>query len=274
MADRPPPAPSLCLEAALGYQARGWPVVPLRPKTKRPLIAWEPLQHHCPSADTVRDWFSRWPKANIGIVTGTISGLVVLDIDPDHGGEESLTQLEADFGAVAQTLEVCTGGGGRHLYFAHPGEVMRNRASVRDGIDFRGDGGYIVAPPSIHPNGQPYRWVQGRAPDDRGPAALPAWLYRDTGSRTGRSLAEWRSLVRTGVPEGQRNATLASLTGHLLWHGVDADVVLELLLAWNQVRCRPPLDAAEVAQVVRNIHRLHVEEQAETEPAWPRGDRL
>ncbi len=80
------------------------------------------------------------------------------------------------------------------------------------------------------------------------------------GPRAGRSLTEWRALVREGVPEGTRNSTIASLTGHLLWHGVDPDVALELLLAWNRLRCRPPLDDDEVAGVVASIARLHRQE--------------
>lgn len=76
------------------------------------------------------------------------------------------------------------------------------------------------------------------------------------GPRVGRSLPEWRQLVREGVLEGERNSTIASLTGHLLWH-VDPEVALELMLAWNRMRCRPPLDDAEVAQVVASITRLH-----------------
>jgi hypothetical protein len=82
------------------------------------------------------------------------------------------------------------------------------------------------------------------------------------GPRIGRSLSDWRRLVREGVAEGRRNSTIASLTGHLLWHGVDPDVALELLLAWNRARCRPPLDDAEVAQVVASITRLHTAEGA------------
>jgi hypothetical protein len=151
-----------------------------------------------------------------------------------------------------------TGGGGRHLYFAHPGGLSRNRAGFAQGIDLRGDGGYIVAPPSIHPTGRPYTWAPGRAPDEITLAALPRWIIVPIrGPRNGRSLSDWRPLVREGVAEGQRNSTIASLTGHMLWHGVDPDVALELLLAWNRVRCRPPLDDAEVAQVVASIARLH-----------------
>jgi hypothetical protein len=245
-------------EAAKRYLARGWSVLPLRPRDKRPLIPWEYLQHERPSEGDIADWFRRWPDANIGIVTGEISNLIVLDVDPKHGGDATLERLERRFGALSATMEAVTGGGGRHLYFAHPGGLTRNRAGLAQGIDLRGDGGYIVAPPSIHPSGRPYVWTSGHAPDEITLAPLPRWIITPIrGPRIGRSLAEWRRLVREGVVEGQRNSTIASLTGHLLWHGVDPDVALELLLAWNRIRCRPPLDDAEVAQVVASIVRLH-----------------
>jgi hypothetical protein len=245
-------------EAAKRYLARGWSVLPLRPHDKRPLIPWEYLQHERPSEDDIADWFRRWPDANIGIVTGEISNLIVLDVDPKHGGDATLERLEKRFRPLSATVEAVTGGGGRHLYFAYPGGLTRNRAGLAQGIDLRGDGGYIVAPPSVHPSGCRYTWAPGRAPDAITLAPLPRWIITPIrGPRIGRSLSDWRRLVREGVVEGQRNSTIASLTGHLLWHGVDADVALQLLLAWNRVRCRPPLDDAEVAQVVASIVRLH-----------------
>jgi hypothetical protein len=243
--------------AAADFLARGWSVLPVRARDKRPLIAWEALQAARPSANDLNDWFQRWPDANIGIVTGEISNLVVVDIDPMHGGDHSIERLQQRFGPLPPTVESKTGGGGRHLYFAHPGNFCRNRAGLAQGIDLRGDGGYVVAPPSVHPNGQRYAWTRGHSPADISLAPLPRWLIGAGGVRVGRSLADWRRLVREGVTEGQRNSTLASLAGHLLWHGVDAAVTLELLLAWNHARCRPPLDDAEAAQVVQNIVRLH-----------------
>jgi hypothetical protein len=249
------------VETAHRYLARGWCVLPLRPRDKRPLIAWEPLQRTRPSAGEVTEWFSRWPDANIGIVTGEISNLVVLDIDPQHGGDASLARLERRYGPLPVTIEAATGGGGRHLYFAHPGGLTRNRTGLAQGIDLRGDGGYIVAPPSIHPSGHPYVWADDRSPEEAMLAALPRWILLPSGGvRARRTLSDWRQLVHEGVPEGQRNSTIASLAGHLLWHQIDPDVTLELLLAWNRMRCRPPLDDEEVAQVVANIVRLHFDE--------------
>ena len=102
---------------------------------------------------------------------------------------------------------------------------------------------------ALHPSsGKPYRWQQGRAPDEIALAPLPDWLLapRFGGSSQGRPLPYWRNLVHEGVSEGRRNWTIASFTGHLLWHGVDPDVTMELMLAWNRVRCRPPLEDEEV----------------------------
>ena len=251
------------IDTARRYLARGWSLLPLRSQDKRPLVAWEPLQSSHPSAEQVADWFGRWPDANIGIVTGEISNLIVLDIDPKHGGDASLDRLERQFGQLPATIEVTTGGGGHHFYFAHPGGLIRSRTGLAQGVDLRGDGGYIVAPPSIHPSGYPYLWAVGHSPEDVALAALPRWILLESGGiRVRRTPSDWRRLAREGVPEGQRNSSIAALTGHLLRHQVDPEVVLELLLSWNRMRCRPPLQDAEVAQVVSNIVRLHFNENS------------
>jgi len=162
--------------AALRYLARGWSVIPALEKAKRPAIPWKRYQQSRVSEKTLRSWFRRSPGYNVSIVTGALSGLIVLDVDPRHGGEESLKALEREHGALPKTVESITGGGGRHIYFAHPGGTVHNRAHIAPGIDLRGDGGCIVAPPSVHPSGKRYRWKSGHAPGDVEPAPLPGWL--------------------------------------------------------------------------------------------------
>lgn len=255
--------------AAQAYAARGWSVIPIEPRAKRPLVAWAEFQQRHATRDEIDAWFRHWPHANIGIVTGHVSGLVVIDLDARHGGFESLAALETEFGRLPDTVTALTGGRGRHLYYDHPREALRNRAGIRPGIDLRAEGGCVVAPPSVHPSGRRYRWAEALAPGDIPLAVLPAWfidLLRHP-LRSGRSLGHWRALVHEGVDEGERNSTLASLTGHLLWRGVDPDVALELLLGWNRLRCRPPLPDDEVARVVQSIARLHARERSAEQEA-------
>lgn len=247
-------------QAAIGYLHRGWSVIPLRPRSKLPIIPWEEFQHRRATEAEIGVWSRRWPLANIGIVTGAISGLAVLDIDPRHGGEDSLRQLETANTRLPATVEAETGGGGHHFYFTLPGPHIRNRAALAAGIDLRAEGGMVVAPPSRHPSGRPYRWLPGRDPASVTPAGLPEWLTRlalGGDEPRGHLPAYWRDLIRTGVKEGARNTTIASIAGHLLWHGVDPDVVTELLLSWNRVRCQPPLVDEEVLRVAQSIIRLH-----------------
>ncbi|MEW6327661.1 MAG: bifunctional DNA primase/polymerase [Thermodesulfobacteriota bacterium] len=252
--------PKTAEEFALYYLSRGWSVIPIHPQDKRPAVLWLEYQYRRASEDEVRGWFHQWRDANVAIVTGSISGLIVLDVDPKHGGDASLAGMEEVHGPLPRTIEAVTGGSGRHVYFAHPGGIIRNKVGLAAGIDLRGDGGCVVAPPSLHPSGQRYVWATSHEPDSTPLASIPDWLLSEIkaeGRAVGHPLGYWRRLVKEGVPEGERNNTIASLAGHLLWHGVDPDVVLELLLCWNVVRCRPPLPDEEVVRTVESITRLH-----------------
>lgn len=128
------------------------------------------------SADraTIERWWKRWPDANVAIVTGAGSGLVVLDVDGYHGGDDTLAELVDEHGPLPSTLQVVTGGDGMHYFFAHPGEEIRNTAGRKlgQGLDVRGDGGYVVAAPSLHASGKRYEWVDV----DVAPAPMPAWM--------------------------------------------------------------------------------------------------
>lgn len=244
--------------AARSYLTRGWSVIPIVPREKRPLVKWEDYQRRQASDGELDRWFTRWPDANVGIVTGAVSGLVVLDVDPGHGGTASLAALETEHGTLPATVSARTGGGGRHYYFRHPGRTTGNRTGLAPGLDLRGDGGMVVAPPSMHGSGRRYQWVTGKTPDTMPLAPVPVWLLQviaKAEAHPGHGLAHWRSLVRDGIGEGRRNATIASLAGHLLWHGVDLEVTRQLLLAWNAARCSPPLDDDEVSRTVDSIKR-------------------
>jgi hypothetical protein len=253
-------------QAARAYLTLGWSVVIVQPRGKRPAVRWQEFQQHLPSEEQLRAWLRRRPDANLAIVTGAVSGLVVLDVDPRHGGIASLSRWERKHGELPDTVEAQTGGGGRHLYFAHPGGELRNRVGLAPGLDLRGDGGVIVAPPSVHPSGGRYRWLPGHAPEEERPAPLPGWLLeiaRGEAPGSNSTNPGWRRRVSDTVPEGRRNEAVASFTGHLLWHGIDPDVARELLLCWNRAHCRPPLPDDEVTRTVESIMRTHLRHHGE-----------
>lgn len=173
------------IQTALSYAARGWAVFPLQPRDKRPAGSllpqvcdlkdrkqhgtWEPFQTQLPLTSEVEAWWTRRPQANIGIATGEVSGFIVIDIDDEEGREE-WAELVAMYGDVL-TLTSATGGGGLHLLFAWPGAPIGNRSPFQN-IHVRGDGGYIVAPPSVHPSGEAYKWCDESVPI----APIPIWL--------------------------------------------------------------------------------------------------
>ena len=162
------------LEHALCYASRGWPVFPCRRRGKEPLV---PGGFKAATTDpaTIRSWWRRYAQPNIGMPTGRASGVVVLDIDPRHGGDESLLGLPP----LPETVECLTGGGGRHIYFAWPGfEVRCANNAIGLGLDLKADGGYVLLPPSVHPSGRRYEWELSSQPDDTPIAPTPDWLLQ------------------------------------------------------------------------------------------------
>lgn len=263
---------SAMLEAALGYAARGWRVVPLhtpgldgrcscsRPgcasNGKHPRTARGLLDATCDGA-TIRQWWLAWPDANIGIVTGEASGLLALDIDPRHDGDSSLHALAAAHGMLPDTVESLTGSGGRHILFQHPGGKLGNSAGrLGVGLDTRGDGGYIVAPPSLHASGRRYEWEASSEPEFARLQPLPAWMLailrpperaappagQVSPSSAMRRARAWLA-KRPGAVEGQGGdahtfATAANLVNDF---GLDEDAAWALLCEWNET-CEPPWD--------------------------------
>ncbi len=176
--------------AALAARARGWSVVPMHTIVascctcgnpscpspgKHPRLAWEEYARDRAGAHEIEGWWRRWPQANLGVITGVASGLVVLDVDPRHGGSDALAELEAINGLLSRTVESLTGGGGQHLYFRHPGRRVPSKPAAL-GLDVKGDGGIVIAPPSLHVTGRHYVWESGCAPGEIGVAEMPSWL--------------------------------------------------------------------------------------------------
>lgn len=166
-------------EAAHGYVDRfGFAVFPIAHQTKRPIVAGG-FKAATKDHTQITSWWSKNPRSGIGIATGAVSGIVVLDQDPRNGGEESYLDLRSKFGTWGDAPMVLTGSGGTHEYFRHPrdGEVpCRTHVGGFQGIDIKGDGGYIVAPPSVHPNGKPYVWDVMFGLEDVVISDAPDWL--------------------------------------------------------------------------------------------------
>jgi DNA-binding MarR family transcriptional regulator len=251
------------LEAAVEYAGRGLPVFPCRGK--------EPLTAHgfhdaSMDIDAVVTWWQRWPQANIGIPTGAPSGLDVLDVDPRHGGLQSLEAFERKHGRLPKGPQVLTGGGGQHRYFRHLTGLRSGNGKLGDGLDVRAEGGYVIAPPSGHESGNPYRWLR---PLD---VELPAWpdvLADAVQRRNGPA-----PTVDDIIPEGKRRQAMLHVAGKLKRSGLTGDEILPTLRKLNE-RCRPPLDEAELESVAlktTNIEPEHLGRPAYEGPAHKLGD--
>lgn len=243
------------------------PTTGLRISGKHPIAALAPRGVKDATRDpaVVQRWFAK-RTINIGIATGILSNIVVMDVDDHHGGDASLQKLEQRHGRLPPTWRFLTGGGGDHILFRHPGRRVPNSVGgIGRGIDVRGDGGYIVAPPSQHISGRPYAISVDHHPDDMPLAGAPAWLLEmlratiKNAKAAAKPASHWRQMVAAGAAEGARNQTIASVAGHLLRNCIDPSVALDLLRAWNQMRCNPPLEDEELVNTVRSIAKREIE---------------
>jgi putative DNA primase/helicase len=206
----------------------------------------------------IRQWWAQYPSANIATPT---SWAIVLDIDPRHGGDATLITLEQQHGALPDTATVFTGGGGRHLYFARPAVLIRNSAGkIGPGVDVRGEGGYVLLPPSAHVSGGTYRDDVDRPLFETPLAPMPAWLVAlataiapTNGQASHRTSDEWAAKL-VGAPEGQRRAVALEIAGHLLGKGIGSREAEEILIMFA-ARCQPPFPELEVREIVRDLMR-------------------
>ncbi|MFN7130778.1 MAG: VapE domain-containing protein, partial [Myxococcales bacterium] len=211
--------------------------------------------------DQIFRWWAERPTANVGIVTGAESGLVVLDVDPKSGGDVTLAELEIQHGRLPDTVEAVTGSRGRHILFRHPGVPVKSSvADLGPGLDTRADGGYIVAAPSMHASGNTYEWEASGEPGLVELAELPTWVLAALAPKQAapapagtvspesalRRARAWLS-VRDPAVEGQGGDRHTFLTAANLVNdfGLAADEAWSLLLDWN-ARCVPPWSEREL----------------------------
>ncbi len=240
--------------------ARGWRLFPVKPLKKEPFITDWPNQATNDEA-RLQSWLKRFPNCNWAVATGQASGVFALDVDGEEG-LESLAAYEAQDCKLPQTLTTRTGRG-RHLWLGWPldGVVVRNSAGkLAPGLDVRGEGGYVVVPPSVHPSGALYDFADEQVPV----AVAPDWLLERIAQS---STAPYphdgiaAQLQGNAIPEGQRNDVLTSLAGSMRRKNMTLSAINAALLAENSQRCNPPLPEAEVTEIAESVSRY--------EPASP-----
>lgn len=264
LGDLPEPM-SLC-DFALYYAANGLAILPIfeplpnglcacgKPGCndvgKHPRIAGG-VNSATTDLDLIREWWAKWPNANLAVATGARSGVVVIDVDPARGGLEGLDALMAEAGPIPDSAVVHTGGDGLHYFLRVPDRPVKSRNNFRSGIDIRGDGGYVVVPPSLHRSGSRYEWVSPMItlPPIPGPlldllAPLPLPEVRP--DSTSQNL-ESTSSVLGGVPQGQRDDALFRYACRLRGKNLSYDEAKRLVLE-AAASCTPPFPVVDAVK--------------------------
>ena len=233
--------------AALKYQRRGLAIIPIG-ANKRPLFSWKKYTTKIPTRKQIKAWWIKYPYANIGIITGKISNLTVVDIEA--GG---------NIDAYPDTLVCQTGGGGYHFYYRYT-EQLKNKVRIKELTDIRNDSGYVVAPPSVHQSGKRYKWYIRKKI-----APFPSHLFYEKSIEEAKS-TEWDDIL-DGVKAGERNATAAKVCGlfltkspYSLWEKIAWPAVKN----WNQQN-QPPLSENELREVYQSISGRISYHQTDTE---------
>jgi replicative DNA helicase len=254
----------------------------LRDFCKAPLLPhWKVYQKRLPSPEEVTEWFTQYPKANIAIITGKVSGVVVFDVDAAKGieyGEKN--------GGFPVTARVKTGKG-YHYYMKHPGDdPIKNRVNPDLTIDIRADGGYVVAPPSTHGSGRQYQWVEGASIYDLDPAECSSWMldylhkinveaskktahtdldntgdgieHEDRTHNKQDSTPNWAEILMKGCEKGDRNQRATQLIGHLFKTTLDEKEIWAMAVIWNRIN-KPPMDPPELKKTFDSVKAMELE---------------
>ena len=246
------------LDAAVRYASLGWEVFPLAARSKVPKKGSRGLWDATSDPEQVRAWWTADPNANIGIAT---AGLIVIDVD----SLDSWRELRAELGLNDDTVTCETPTGGLHVYYRANGTPIGcSVGKLGPGLDVRAEGGYVVAPPSIHPNGGTYNWAMEYSPDECELLPLPKALADRLTEQRRQPIA-----VAGTIPQGRRNDTLTSLAGTMRRRGMSPEAIEAALLAENN-RCDPPLPESEVRAIAGSIARY--EPQGDDEPDPPGRD--
>jgi putative DNA primase/helicase len=226
---------------AAGYRRLGWSPIPIKERSKEPNL--RELRPYLTRKATQEE-FGAWSWSGVGIVTGPVSGVLVLDVD----GPDGEAELQKHKHPV--TPMVRTASGGLHLYFRHPDRHVKTGIRVAPGLDVKASGGYVVAPPSVGPNGRAYEWIV--SPEEAELADPPPWLLQLLGRERPKGPA---APVGERIPSGERNKALASLAGSMRRRGMGGGEIAAALQVTNEQRCQPPLEAEEVDKIAASMAR-------------------
>lgn len=237
-------------------------VIPIQPKGKKPLIKWEKHQKEKAEPETIKTWARQWPDMNIAIVTGKISNLTVVDVD-SLKGEAALNALLPD---SLTTPIALTPSGGEHFFFRHHAGLGNATRFITD-TDLRGNGGYVVAPPSVGANGKPYSWVDGASIFEVDSCELPASLYKKISSYSSTYMRgdhtdytpqdhkrpQMTTNVHIRFEQGYRDNSLFHIANCLFKGGMPVDEIQQFLSLIAEKLCYPPFPQREVGAKIKSV---------------------
>ena len=272
--DAPTATPELLY--AVSYAEHGWAVFPIWPVVGRSCACPDPAcdaagkhpltrgwQNSVASVPAVRSaWAPRLGRRGIGLACGARSGAWTLDVDPRAGGDQALAELERDYGPLPRSLRSRTGGGGLHILFAWPEDGLRvtNSNGLPAGLDTRGEGGFVVLPPSMHASGRRYRWEV--LPRDGQLEPAPAWLLELVQQRQ-RSLAPGQDACEdVKVPIGQRHTKLVEFLGVTRSMGFSEEALVGFTNVFLDTsveldEARKPINREHAERTARDIARRY-----------------
>lgn len=236
------------LEIALQYLKRGYSIFPCN-KDKRPLVSWEKYQKELADEKEVISWWSKWPDANIGLATGRLSKIAVIDIDKNKETGEL-----ANFDFLPETLTAITGSGGRHLYYEYPEDedVFNSASVIAPNIDVRGEGGYVLIPPSVTTKGK-YSFIKSEQWNLSNLELFPSKFSEIKKEEANVSMLPKENVFKPAT-SGSRNQTLAKQIGRLFQANLNQEEVTILAFALNNT-FNPPLPEDEVLTTIKSIRK-------------------
>lgn len=251
------------LDAAIELLERDFSVIPVDRMTKKPLVSWKEYQSRLPTEEELEEWWTKYPDANVAIITGKISGLAVVDADSQVG-------MEWIDKHCTKTTVYSKTGKGKHAYYLYPYHTdIKNAVRIAPDVDVRGEGGYVIAPPSIHANGTKYEWIFSSDGFDDMPEFEPVNGFKSLfpnqkteGGNLNVNLSNVKTTANTsttdGVEKGSRNNTLAQKAGKWAKAGLEFAEIELLAKQWNKTN-KPPLGESELKATLRSIWKRHVE---------------